>query len=196
MNKKIGSMKRGQGRHSRTDEQTERDRSFASDLFLKGYSYRRIAEAINERNKSDEVPYTVTYQTVYNDIQFCLTQWKREQFDNIDQYITQELQSLDNVAREAWEEWEKSKRPKCKTKYILGKAKEVQKETTTGDPSFLNVVLNVQQRKARLLGYDSPLCINLVGDKEKEKHKYDFSDVPEDVLEQLADSLQNTEGKK
>ena len=72
----------------------------------------------------------------------------------------------------------------------------MQKETTTGDPSFLNVVLNVQQRKARLLGYDSPLCVNLVGDKEKEKPKYDFSDVPEDVLEQLADSLQNTEGKK
>lgn len=188
---KVGSMSKSKGKIKRTDEQWEADKALESDLFLKGYSYRKIRDKINERYKEMGIDIEISYQSVYNDIQKCLSEWKREQFTNIDQYVTQEIQALDNVAREAWEEWERSKRPKCKTKYRFKTAVEVQKETTTGDPSFLNVILNVQQRKARLLGYDSPLVVSIVGEKEKEKPKYDLSSVPADVLEKMADALQN-----
>lgn len=99
---KVGSMIKSQGKIKRTDEQWEADKALESELFLKGYSYRRIRDKINERYKEMGIDIQISYQSVYNDIQKCLSEWKREQFTNIDQYVTQEIQALDNVAREAW----------------------------------------------------------------------------------------------
>lgn len=71
------------------------------------------------------------------------------------------------VRREAWEAWEKSKEASVKNKAsrkAKGEGADAGTETTTertveekyGDPRFLSVILNCNEREARLLGLDAP----------------------------------------
>lgn len=194
----------------RTPEQQDADLLFCSDLFLRGYSYREIADALNRHLTEKEMGYTITFQMVYYDLQRALVEWKRERFENIDEYITQELKKLDKMEVEAWNAWEESKtgkrreknRTSAKPRKVLTEEEktadwygydETATETSAGNPRFLDLLLNVQQRRAKLLGYDAPVKMDLgMGRTDfEEKESYDVSAIPKDLLFAVVDQLQN-----
>ena len=92
----------------RTKEQIEFDRAFCADLFLRGYTYRDIADRLNADLEKRKLNYRLTMPMVYYDIQQMLIEWKRNQLETIDQYVTAELQKLDKMEVEAWNAWELS----------------------------------------------------------------------------------------
>lgn len=195
--------------HKRTKEQQEHDIAFCSDLFLRGYTYRQIAIELNKHLEAKEMGYTIAHTMVYYDIQQALIEWKRERFDNIDDYITQEIKKLDKMEFELWEAWESSKTGKERIKSRNSKKPnkvdaqvnepdyygytENATETSSGNPQFLNLLLNVQMRRAKLLGYDAPIKVDVANMRptENDKPKYDTSAIPDDVLFAMADKLQN-----
>jgi len=65
----------------RTVEQREADKCFCADLFVKGYTYRQIAERLNTHNRENGLTYELTYKTIFCDINQVLVEWKKERFE-------------------------------------------------------------------------------------------------------------------
>ena len=202
--------------NKRTEDQKLYDIQFCANLFLRGYSYREIARALNVDLKQRGMNYTITFQMVHYDITQCLIEWKRERLEDIDEYVTQELRKLDKMEQEAWEAWEKSKTGTYKTieKKNLGRPRKVgatdedpeyygynqeSRETSCGNPRFLDLLLNIQQRRAKMLGFDAPVKIDIPGvnsSTDDDKPKYDVKSLPDDLLFAVADKLQSAEFEK
>lgn len=200
----------------RTKDQREFDLAFCSNLFLRGYTYREISERLNEENARSGVGYTITKQMVYWDMQQLLIEWKRERMENIDDYVTQELRKLDKMEQQAWEAWEASKTGKMRTKEKTNRGRPIKTDATDGDPEyygyeetttetsagnprFLDLLLNIQQRRAKMLGFDAPVKIEIPGynaGTDDDKPQYDVSAIPDDLLFAVADKLQTAEYKK
>ena len=212
----MKKRKKPLGYNKRSEEQRIYDIRFCSDLFLRGYSYREIADALNRDLSARGMGYTITFQMVYYDLQQCLIEWKRERLDNIDEKVTQELRKLDKMEQQAWEAWEASKTGKMRTKERTNKGRpiktdaedsdpeyygynETATETSAGNPRFLDLLLNIQQRRAKMLGFDAPVKIEIPGynaTTDDDKPKYDVKAIPDDLLFALADKLQSAEYQK
>ncbi|UFK27423.1 hypothetical protein [Elizabethkingia phage TCUEAP2] len=205
------SNRKPPGYNKRNAEQREYDILFCSNLFLRGYSYREIQKALNEDLAKRETGYTIALSMVYYDLQQALIEWKRERFDNVDDYVTQEIRKLDKMEVEAWNAWEASKTGKARTKSRNSKKPnkvdaevndpgyygytEEATETSSGNPRFLDLLLNIQQRRAKLLGFDAPIKIDIPGVNRNdgaEKPKYDANAVPDDLLFAVVDKLQQS----
>lgn len=194
----------------RTVEQHEADKRFCADLFVKGYAYRVIADRLNEYNHENGLEYSVTYKTVFMDIQQVLAEWKKERFKDIDNYMQLELKKLDKMEIELWDAWEKSKSAKRKTKIIGGRISDNsisggtldsrQIEDNNGDPRYLDLLLKIQERRAKLLGYNAPVKVDVYSAPPKEESpagaKYDVNALPVDMLVEMAYKLQDAEFEK
>ena len=182
--------------YRRTPEQRENDLVFCTDLFLKGYSYRQISDLLNKRNAKMGLDYAIVPpMRVYKDLKQLLINWKREHEENIDLYITKELSKLDKIEAELWDAWERSKK-RIVSKIRQSGLKTERSETFAGNPRYLDLVLSVQQRRAKLLGLDAPVKVDLPNvnvSVDSSGPKYDISVIPNDMLFVIADKLQNAE---
>jgi hypothetical protein len=182
--------------YRRTPEQRENDLVFCTDLFLKGYSYRQISDLLNKRNAKMGLDYAIIPpMRVYKDLKQLLINWKREHEENIDLYITKELSKLDKIEAELWDAWERSKK-RIVSKIRQSGLKTERSETFAGNPRYLDLVLSVQQRRAKLLGLDAPVKVDLPNvnvSVDSSSPKYDISVIPNDMLFVIADKLQNAE---
>lgn len=182
--------------YRRTPEQRENDLVFCTDLFLRGYSYRQISDLLNQRNAKMGLDYAIVPpMRVYKDLKQLLINWKREHEENIDLYITKELSKLDKIESELWDAWERSKK-RIVSKIRQSGLKTERSETFAGNPRYLDLVLSVQQRRAKLLGLDAPVKVDLPNvnvSVDSSSPKYDISVIPNDMLFVIADKLQNAE---
>lgn len=182
--------------YRRTPEQRENDLVFCTDLFLRGYSYRQIADLLNQHNAKMGLDYAIVPpMRVYKDLKQLLINWKREHEENIDLYITKELSKLDKIEAELWDAWERSKK-RIVSKIRQSGLKTERSETFAGNPRYLDLVLSVQQRRAKLLGLDAPVKVDLPNvnvSVDSSGPKYDISVIPNDMLFVIADKLQNAE---
>ena len=182
--------------YRRTPEQRENDLVFCTDLFLRGYSYRQISDLLNQRNAKMGLDYAIVPpMRVYKDLKQLLINWKREHEENIDLYITKELSKLDKIEAELWDAWERSKK-RIVSKIRQSGLKTERSETFAGNPRYLDLVLSVQQRRAKLLGLDAPVKVDLPNvnvSVDSSSPKYDISVIPNDILFVIADKLQNAE---
>lgn len=186
--------------YKRTEEQHAYDIQFCTKLFLRGYSYREIADALNKDVAARGLNYTVCFQMIHYDMSQCLIEWKRERLDTIDEYVTQELRKLDAMEQQAWEAWEASKRDKKRIKRNQDEdGSEITTETSAGNPKFLDILLNIQQRRAKMLGFDAPTKIEIPGVNApagSNGPKYDVKAIPDDLLFAVVDKLQAAEFAK
>ena len=205
-----GGKRKFPGYQKRTAEQRETDIVFCSELFLKGYTYREISRLLNEANAKAGRQYTISAQSVYKDMERCLIEWKRQRLQNIDDYVTQELRKLDRMEVALWTAWEESRtgkrreknRTSAKPRKVLTEEEktadwygydETQTETSAGNPRFLDLLLSVQQRRAKLLGYDAPVKVDIVpGRKDDDTEKYNFDGIPDELLFAVVDKLQQS----
>lgn len=182
--------------YRRTPEQRENDLVFCTDLFLRGYSYRQISDLLNQRNAKMGLDYAIVPpMRVYKDLKQLLINWKREHEENIDLYMTKELSKLDKIEAELWDAWERSKK-RIVSKIRQSGLKTERSETFAGNPRYLDLVLSVQQRRAKLLGLDAPVKVDLPNvnvSVDSSGPKYDISVIPNDMLFVIADKLQNAE---
>lgn len=191
--KPLRRLKHG---YRRTPEQRENDLVFCTDLFLRGYSYRQISDLLNQRNAKLGLDYAIVPpMRVYKDLKQLLINWKREHEENIDLYITKELSKLDKIEAELWDAWERSKK-RIVSKIRQSGLKTERSETFAGNPRYLDLVLSVQQRRAKLLGLDAPVKVDMPNvnvSVDSNGPKYDISVIPNDMLFVIADKLQNAE---
>ena len=76
-----------------------------SGLYKRGYSFREIRSEVMKRLNLE----TYSLETVHKDISRLLEEWREQRIDKIDQIVQLELQRNDDIIKEAWQAWDKSK---------------------------------------------------------------------------------------
>lgn len=174
----------------------EKDRWFAVKMVAQGMTYKQVAEKIHELNPE----YTITAEGVRLEVEKALVDWKRENMENIDAYIAKELWRINEIEKLVMENFEMSKKgfsPKdysamMKRGMTPDEVDEMYKDRElAGDPKFLDILLNLQTQRMRLLG------INKGNDVAQNTIvQYNFNNIGEDALEKMADMLQDTKYKE
>lgn len=155
------------GLNKRTAVQRRADLPFEERWFIQGYNDRQVTEKLNA-----ERPYQITVRQVNYDRHKIEALWKAEMMADIDGLKRRELQELAVAESEAWAAWEKSKLDAERTTQEMiegggaagGRKKASKtKEGQCGDVSYLRVLLDIQVRRAKLLGLDAPEKSELSG---------------------------------
>lgn len=76
-----------------------------AQLFKRGYSYAEIRREVMTR--LDLKTYSLS--TVCKDVNTLLEEWRKCRIENLDYALQLELQRIDDLIKEAWQAWEKSK---------------------------------------------------------------------------------------
>lgn len=185
----------------RSKEQRERDRAFISSLFVKNYGLAEMARMLQEFVQDEGDDYRLSPQQIWYDCKAIMVEWKRTRLKMVDDYVELELKKLDKIENELWTAWERSKGGKRKTKIEGGTAsggtvsggtlKERQLEDTNGDPRYLDQIMHVMDRRAKLLGYNAPVKIEVSRTEEKTSPKVSqtLDGLPLDMIKEMSDKL-------
>lgn len=129
----------------------------AQDLYICGFTQRDIAEILN-----------ISHSSVKNYLKEVSEEYQHQAIQLRSEYTNRHLAELQVLRRAAWQAWQDSRQPTVTIQSgteegedgttIKALSKTV---TTSGNPAFLQMVLNIQQREARLLGLDSPISLSL-----------------------------------
>lgn len=193
----------------RTSVQREADIHFCIQLYLKGYTIRDIHERLMRNLSERGMDYEISCQQVFNDIKAEMIEWKKENMMLVNEYIELEVRKLDKMEIELWDAWERSKSGKRRSEIKGGNINNgnvsggtLSKrtlETGDGDPRYLDMILKLYDRKAKLLGYNAPLNVNIYNKPSEEETpgaNYDISSLPTEMIVQMAYQLQDAEFNK
>jgi len=147
---------------------------FVLELYKKGFSFRQIRLEI--MNRFDLKSYSLG--TVKKDIDSILKEWRDERIRDTDSLVQIELSRIDDITREAWDAWDKSKtdfeKKNTSQKGVMGgrkKKSDVSEDdeiTTTemqrrieemrcyGDPRYLDVIDRQNKERRKILGLYAP----------------------------------------
>ena len=142
------------GQKKRTKEQILEDRVKVAEMFVQSYTLRQIAEEVCK-----DRPYKLSHVQICQDIKTVVAQWKTDTSAFIDERMESDLMKLERIENEAWQAWERSKgikRTRTKTKVGDVVTNTIKDENLVGDPKFLEVIRQVLQDRANLLGYMAP----------------------------------------
>lgn len=174
----------------------EKDRWLAVKMVAQGHTYKEVSEKLHELNPE----YTITPQGVRDSVEKALVDWKRDNMDNIDAYIAKELWRINEIEKLVMENFENSKKGFSPKEYAaMMKAGLTPDEVDAmyaerelaGDPHYLDILLNLQNQRMRLLG------INKGNDVATQTIvSYNFNGIGDNALEKMADMLQDAKYKE
>ena len=174
----------------RTRRQQEYDGVVELRRYLQGWSYREIADEVNRLAEGNGLEYRVSPERVRCDIQKVLDGEVRRMRESgmVDTLVAKESAKLDLMEKEAWFDYFKSREKRVTTKKAGGEVSETVRDSV-GNPKFLAVLLQIMERRAKLLGVDSPVQVDITARQGGASRSYDFSGIPEEQLSQMADAL-------
>ncbi len=148
-------------------------------LYKRGYSYREIREEVMARLDLQ----TYSLQTVHKDVNRLLSEWRETRIEDFDYALQLELERIDEIIKEAWEAWDKSKidyeRKRAKQQGVPSDDKgnggdggivtvkmeqSVENVNSCGDPRYLEVIHKNLMERRKLLGLYSPDKKEITGD--------------------------------
>lgn len=155
----------------RTREQREADLTFIGSQVIRGCPQVKIAEALAKVR-----PYRISRSQVRDDIHLLLKRWREEGIGLLGSAVDVALRKLDALEADLWDEWDKSKTAQTRTSLRrktrggqptgTGPAETDQSAVTTsavGNPAIVRAILEVIDRRAKLLGLDAPARHELSG---------------------------------
>lgn len=138
-----------------------------SELYKRGYSYREIQKEVITRLGLS----SYALGSVHKDVQQLLAEWREYRITKVDEVLQLELERIDELIKEAWIAWEKSKedyqRKRGKRQGMpldsgnggieTLRVEEVNEDVTCyGDPRYLDVVNKNLIERRKLLGLYAP----------------------------------------
>lgn len=138
----------------RTRDERERDLAKIAEHYLRGYSHEQIAERVG-----------LSRQQIGYDLKVLRERWRESQLAAIDEVKARELEKLDRMESELWEQWERSKGDRTRRKVgtksgaQAGETREMVTEERLGDPRYMQAILQCIEKRTKLLGLDAPLKV-------------------------------------
>lgn len=137
-------------------------------LTMHNPSVRRIADALAQMDP----PFVVAKSTVGRDIQACREEWRAERVRDVDEWVSSELARLSLAEEQLWRAMRKSSAPSRKTlvrsrQVLVGDEVRTLTNTWTettereADPRYFKVLVDIVDRRSKLLGLDRPRSIDL-----------------------------------
>ena len=152
-----------------------------AELYKRGYSWREIMAETKARLGLD----SYSSRTLSKDIKRLLAEWREQRLTDTDELMQKELAVIDDIIKEAWIAWDKSKTDKtqrsARQKGIPGDdgsgtdvvTKEMEQSTKElfcyGDPRYLDVIDKQAKERRKLLGLYAPEKKVFSGDFSFEK---------------------------
>ena len=146
-----------------TKEQRNLRMDIIAPLFKRGWSYRDIREEVMARL---DLP-TYSLRTVKEDIDALLKEWRETRIADMDLSVQLELQRIDDLIKEAWDAWEKSKEDYQKNK---GTQHAVPTVPESPDESAI-IVTHMQQSKEDVRSCGDPRYLELINKLLIERRK-------------------------
>lgn len=101
----------------------------------------------------------VSTHTIYRDLKYARKVWMKSASANMHKHIAKELAKLDVIEREAWECHELQKKKQFSTRKTTNESGETTNEIRKKSPmlaaTWMQVILNCMERRAKLLKLDS-----------------------------------------
>ena len=165
-------------RNKRTKLAKAIDRKYIEDKSLEGWGLAEITEGLNSRPGAG---YTLSVEQVRSDLRKVEAEWVLERLTDRDKWVARAIKVANKLLKALWEQWRKSlqdfesTRQKGKPEVDLrgfvvrgedGKPRinvvEVNKikEGRVGAVDCLRLILDVEARLAKLLGYDAPVRVD------------------------------------
>lgn len=110
----------------------------------------------------------LSMSTVKRELKVLQAEWQEAYREDIDVVKSRELRKLERLEAEALAEWERSKKDYQKKtveerpgkgRMPGGRFAKVETSASLGDPRYLQAILAIHERRAKLLGTDKPLKI-------------------------------------
>lgn len=177
----------------RTRAERAKDREQIAHLRLFHATQEQIAQKLG-----------LSVATVCREIKAIEAEWRANMLRDVEAIKAEELRKLDHYELETLQEWERSKKD-CQKKVMedsqggrSGKVRKAKIETTQnfGDPRYMSVLLGIQDRRAKILGLDSPQKVAPTTPDGQEPYK-GMSDAEMDArIKELAGKLGVTDHEK
>ena len=138
-------------------------------LYKRGYSYADIQREVREQLGMDKGYST---RTVHKDVHTLLNEWRETRIENVEHSVQLELERIDEVTKEAWNAWEKSK-----TDYERKKAKQQRvpiiddKGGKGGEGSEKNEIVKMEQQREEVICYGDPRYLEVIHKNSVERRK-------------------------
>lgn len=187
----------------RTNEQTKKQammearRARVASFKIQGKSLREMADLLEKDGYvNPRTGKAWSLHILSEDVQLLEARWRESSMADIAVAKAAELAKLDEIEREAWGAWHRSygKRQATSTERRTGgkapgdKAR-VTTEEVSGDPRFLAIVLDCQQRRAKMLGLDAPTLVAPTTPEGKALPQVPLEGLPTELLRQLLDHM-------
>jgi predicted transcriptional regulator len=148
-----------------------------AELYVQGLTQMAIADRVG-----------VSQPTVSDDLKKIHKEWRESRIRDFDAARDLELQKLDRAESEAWEAWEKSKKP-AQSAVVTGEGADQKTRKTMknqyGDPRYLDVVLKCVAARSALLGLEAPVQVAPVMPDGKEPFRLEIEGMSHDELRVL-----------
>lgn len=153
----------GKVKKDRVKREQQNRMDIIAPMYRHGYTYREMQAEVKAR--LDLKTYALS--TLKQDVDRLVAEWREQRMDDVDKNITMELARIDEIIREAWLAWEKSKEDYDATTQkqkgipnpeTMEGIVTVQLEKTTkgvqccGDVRYLELINKQLQERRKLLG--------------------------------------------
>jgi hypothetical protein len=158
----LTAKRREASKNKRSRAQIAWDRAFIEHATLRGANENQVTERLNAL---PDRPYTLSRSSIHADLTALRKQWEKETMTEIEAFVREELRGLRLQEDELWKAWTRSQldaetiRQKVQahgegalTPAEITKTKEGQ----CGNPAYMRLILDVRDRRAKLLGLDKP----------------------------------------
>lgn len=140
-----------------------------SQLYKRGYSLTKIRAEVMQRL---DLP-TYSISTVHKDVKSLLAEWREARLEDIDDAMQLELSRIDDIVRELWEQWEKSKEDYIATRLTkrgtparngaggnnistTSVSEETRNKVGLGNPAYIAEIRQQLVERRKLLGLYAP----------------------------------------
>lgn len=121
----------GNNKKERIKREQQNRMDIIAPLYRHGYTYREMQAEVKAR--LDLKTYALS--TLKQDVDRLVAEWRAQRMDDVDKNITMELARIDEMVREAWLAWEKSKEDYDQTS---------QKQKGVPNPDTMEGIVTVQ----------------------------------------------------
>lgn len=143
-------------KNKRTPHQIEADRAEISRLYLMHHSQAEIASKLG-----------LSQPQISYDLAAVRQRWRKETCMDIDTAKAEALAKLDEVERNCWRAWEKSKTSSVRQTSDKERLRRVETLTRDGDPRFLAQIFSCISMRCKILGLDVKAgCSDVSGNGE------------------------------
>mgnify|MGYP002740507545 CR=1 FL=1 len=140
-----------------------------AQLYKRGFTVRAIKAELMKRFDLK----ALSTATIHRDIQALLNEWRESRLANIDDALQLELSRIDDIVKELWEQWEKSKEDytRMQRKRKGAPAKNDKEDNTENNEGGSIKTFSIEEQTQQVIGLGNPAYIAEIRQQLSERRK-------------------------